>query len=67
MKRRLLSISLALALCLTLLPAAAWAADGGSTVAPPDPDEGDTPSQAPVMWEIGRNCWKRLRIRPTSP
>ena len=30
MKRRLLSVVLTLALCLTLLPGAAWAADGGA-------------------------------------
>ena len=72
MKRRLLSISLALALCLTLLPTAAWAAgdefdsdvgDGtasggtaGGDISGPGGGSGDAPSSGSANVED----WEQL-------
>ena len=63
MKRRLLSISLALALCLTLLPTAAWAddgdtADGGVILPPGGGDTGGDTADGKENVEV--NSWAGL-------
>ena len=51
MKRRLLSISLALALCLTLLPTAAWAAgESGGGDTDPGGDAGELENTRVFTW-----------------